>query len=124
MRELIKPTLFIIARTGLFLSVAAWIVGQCWTLQLDANYVIGGPAAKAWVAGLTGRPIGFNYHVLSNSSLPPGSGNEFTEWPITFSRERRWVSVQHWFLCAIFAAFSIFLHFIYRKRPEVQPCEN
>ena len=36
-----------------------------------------------------------------------------------------WVFVIfHWLVVSIFAALNIFLHIIYRKRPEVQPCEN
>lgn len=37
MRELIRPAFFLVARLGLFLSVAAWIAGQWWTPLLDVN---------------------------------------------------------------------------------------
>jgi len=33
MRELIRPTLFMIVRLGLFLTVVAWSFGQWWTLS-------------------------------------------------------------------------------------------
>ncbi len=41
MRDLIQPALKIMARTGLFLSVVAWVVGQWWTVQLTAPFPTG-----------------------------------------------------------------------------------
>jgi hypothetical protein len=34
------------------------------------------------------------------------------------------ISIRHWFVVTIFTTFNIFLHWFYRKRPEVQPCES
>lgn len=35
MRDRIRPTRFMIARLGLFLAVVAWIVGQCWLIEVE-----------------------------------------------------------------------------------------
>ncbi len=38
MRELIQPTLKIVAKTGLFLAVVAWVVGQhCYCIGISAG---------------------------------------------------------------------------------------
>ena len=37
MRGLIQPALFIVARTGVFLAVVAWIVGQWWNVVASCN---------------------------------------------------------------------------------------
>ena len=158
MRELIRPTLFITARTGLFLAVVAWIVGQWCGVEL--RYEHGGCTYQ----------VGWDYRVIFASRFPhpltvrgweimmddyaklttpekwaaypehirkkndelnervrashliyvPGfvyvAGRSNVTWPS--------VSIELWFLTTALIAFNIVLHFIYRKRPEVQPCEN
>jgi cbb3-type cytochrome oxidase subunit 3 len=53
MRDLIRPTLFILARLGLFLAVVAWIVGQWWqvtcALPVSSDGVAVWICARGWV---------------------------------------------------------------------------
>ncbi len=53
MRDLIRPTLFIVARLGLFLAVVAWIVGQWWqvtcALPVSSDGVAVWICARRWV---------------------------------------------------------------------------
>ena len=44
MQQLIRPTLLLTARLGLFLTVAAWVVGQslsvCFAIRICENKVV------------------------------------------------------------------------------------
>ena len=50
MRDLIRPTLFILARLGLFLAVVAWIVGQWW--QVTCALPVSSDGVAVWICAL------------------------------------------------------------------------
>ncbi len=150
MRPLIRPVLFAIARLGLFLSVVAWVVGQWWSVDVKANGLFAlssdkGIAVGAYSLSSLRVPtttivrtqnlrtnLDFNYWLFSpeehsemltrsNISIYAIRVGYYFWRPGTTLRE---VSFHHWLITTIFAAFNLTLHFIYRRRPEVQPCEN
>ena len=55
----------------------------------------------------------FESELVAAHWIFPGISTEFGKF----------IYVSHWLITSLFAAFNIALHFIYRKRPEGQPCE-
>ena len=132
MRELIQPTLFIIARTGLFLAVVLWVVGQWWH-KMGVFYGAVGVLDNAGVAvgfQLSYVPFCNTYNrTLVDSFLNAAdlkAPRYFSLGAVGFyiQPQSGCLAVRHWLIVTIFAAFNIVVHFIYRKRPEVQSCEN
>lgn len=135
MRELIWPTLFMIARTGLFLALAAWIVGLGTTV-----YVCKSTSAGRFGGRLTeaGWGVGFDPGItgtsplrlwtcisgggFENHRLIPSPGKcEAIPFPFGYSVAIQY-EIPHWLSAAVFATFNIFLHVLYRKRSEAPPC--
>ena len=133
MRDLIKPTLFIIARTGLFLAVVAWIVGQSpskgviasWlSLSFDETGVCFGVAFKFIGFGIVDFGSTTN-GVIEGVYLGPNHWHvNLGVAAIACGPDGVGIALHHWLHTFLLAAFNTFLHIIYRKRPEVQPCEN
>ncbi len=150
MKNLLRMSLFIIARAGLCLAVVAWIVSQWWVGSLYGHNVNLTCKPNAWTARVgPSWPDSFRLEIHSSAFLRDG-GNDSPHWvqyrwganPSTpgafqyslclhsiaeihwkFPPARFRVMVSHWLSVSLFTAFSIALHFIYRKRPEGQPCE-
>lgn len=151
MRELIRPALFIIARTGLFLSVVAWIVSQWYVVTLWGNSIRLTCKPRYWSAE-TGPwwPDTFRLSVQSTTFLIDG-GNDSryrvqyrwgakpnkpgtflyglylhsiaeVDWKFPPARFR--LLLYHWLTVIIFTGSNIALHIIYRKRTNVSPCES
>ena len=127
MRSLIQPALFAIARMGLFLSVVAWVVGQ--RLDYDefgVDFAVvncrlssgnwGFFVTKSWAKPFTG----------GITHLTPVRQRAWPAFRFTTNRGEALAAfrMRHWFVVTAFAFVNILLHFIYRRRPESQPCEN
>lgn len=132
MRQLIKPTLFLVVRLGLLFSLIAWGVTHSRSAHLESP-----------VGGILVVQQGVVFHSLcwpywtcftfesNNDSdffepLPPSRGRISLSFAgITFLR---WsfmsLSFRHWLIVTMFTALNICLHWFYRKRSEVQRCEN
>ena len=146
MRELIRPTLFVIARTGLFLAIVVWILGQWWIVRGKApcsgrcyELVIG---SKGLVGGVDSYPVGWQFSVhrdtpddMSMDSFEPESishlrkqqGAWFVQLPgLTIFTIPAWgytlTMVRHWLIAATFALFFGLLKWVYRKG-EMKPAE-
>ena len=104
MRGLIRPVLFAIARLGLSLAVVVWIGGLF--------------VGCAWRFRSFGRTVELSVQ-SSLIKLSQHDGSKFG------SVEPDWsVRTPHWLTVAVFIAFNLTLHFIYRNRPETQPCDS
>ena len=131
--------LSIIARTGLFLAVVAWIVGQWWwcgmnyggamgVICLDTGWlVVVDPPLDDW------RMIVLNEEQMQNAGrwyysffCPYPEGHLFSGFGMAVVSRANvlTIAIRHWLAISVFTVFSIALHIIYRIRPEVQPCEN
>ena len=141
MRPLIRPTLFAIARLGLFLSVAAWVVGQFFYIRIASGVVI----HKGIIVVSPELRHVLEFEVSRRQEIEPAI-SEFFEPdyvrstypgsvhvrsmpgvvylmpipPVDFGA----IAVRHWLMVTVFIAFNLILHFIYRKRPEAQPCDS
>lgn len=145
MRDLIRPTLFLLARLGLFFAVLAWVVGQ-WCM-LDASIPFTSSCSFSvllvpqgwvlWQFDLDFPIVHWEIDVSDdamyapvfapyqpNGGFTPNKLVEFCGAVYADEYKKITVSLRHWLVATIFTAFNIILHFIYRKRPEVQPCEN
>ncbi|MEO2013360.1 MAG: hypothetical protein ABGZ53_03215 [Fuerstiella sp.] len=144
MNNLLRMSLFIIARAGLFLAVVAWIAGQWWEFGCSADVqggsLIGSIAPRGWVVGHYDEPLGWSCEsmLLTDYDDPDNARSFFELNPDDF--ECRFVAMllpgvsyvrfygpafgfRHWLIVTLFTAFNIARHFIYRKRPEGMPCE-
>ena len=152
MRELIRPTLFIIARTGLFLAVVAWTVGQWWNVSFLLPVPTGVAGAElspeSWQCRHVRRhfAIAFTDVVRTPHSSPgteilhekfrlmweieqiEASGRSAQSLTSTFHQVevpcRGLNNIPHWLVVTALFTINIALHFTYRKRPAIQPCEN
>ena len=67
--------------------------------------------------------------VVELSQLASRFGGKVVEFPgldFAFGKVVNYLFLRHWLIITVFTAFTAFnitLHFIYRKRPEIQPCE-
>ena len=123
MRSLIRPTLFMVARLGLVLSVVAWAVGQ-WRMShslgtgthlvASAGVISVIHDADGWdvTGGDLSQPAYFGYVLRVDGSMPR---------PIRFwiNRDRRScrLEIRHWLVVTLFALFYGVLKWAYRKRP-------
>ncbi len=145
MRSLIRPTLFAVARLGIFLAVTAWIVtegravhGQVGPLKLDI-YPHGFVTSLVRYHSL--RPIIYsskatygwpsNMYFEDTSSYGLGEVSFWSPVPgFAYAAHggpggtAKTLSMRHWLVTLLFVAFNMALHFTYRKRPEGQPCED
>ncbi len=124
MRRLIRPTLFMVVRLGLFLSVTAWIAGRNLYLQwLLPKLILIGIHGGGWY-------VVFDYE----SDLSPfefqeqfEDGYRILDYPgvqIVDDWSRRQVTLSHWLIVSTLIVFYAVLEFIYRRKPEAQPCED
>lgn len=149
MRELIQPALKIMARTGLFLSVVAWVVGQWWETRFacpsqgsELRLVV---VDRGWIflkdIPISYRALGYPDPAHSLLRIFPadsaytdfGELDDLFGYPIVrvlpgvryLKRQLGFrCTIRHWFVISTLTAFNIILHFIYGKRPEGQPCES
>ena len=149
MRSLVRPFLFTVARLGLFLAVTAWIMGQRWTIYSTIPAVYGvveicvgdrSYEVSWWdVLSSTSFNIGANrrtdplpfevlYTLFRGELRSDSCGQELLYVGPGFFTAKQGVidgiSIRHWLVTTIFLTFNITLHIIYRKRPEIQPCED
>ncbi len=138
MRGLIRPTLIMVARIGLVLSVVAWVVAQwSWVqLHLSAERILLGQKSIHWVHWDDGAPLNNVKLTTGNHLSDPLLGMDDLEdsmpaqapvwlWGGIMQLESPCgLMCRHWFLITLFTVFNIALLFIYRKRPEGKPCED
>lgn len=142
MRELIRPALFMIARTGLFLAVVAWIVGKTWWLEAVAPAVGAALTEQGWTVAVPSDPewrfnatrVESGWPDFGYLFRPPGEVGSDSDVATGFSFSGLTchnylaifytVSVTHTLVVTILTVFNICLHWLYRKRPEVPPCES
>lgn len=148
MTPLISPTLFAIARLGLFLAVAASIMGQWWEVQcrfygtkstaltlapegclleyndnsrLFTSGDIESAVRKAKVPS-DHSPL-FDHSLESATIYTIGSFPGLTVKASTFGG-KTFIAFRHGLNILTFLFLNLLLHFIYRKRPEAEPCES
>lgn len=134
MRELIRPTLFMIVRLGLFLAVVTWGAGQTWQ-GFGLAYPIAAAIDKTGVGiAITAENQGWRIvkdrhtpsvlNFLGGVGLP--SDVSFLSLHVTAflsGSGRVCFAIRHWFIVTIFVLFNGVLIWVYRKRPEIQPRE-
>lgn len=126
MRDLIKPTLLIVARLGLFLAVVAWIVVPS-TVGRQSRYAIriGFICLDLSIDGLHVAIIQLNQpHYFGRiKMLTPGATGQGPAISIRVNRGiALWMFfIRHWLIVTVFTTFNIFLLWFYRKRQEAQP---
>ena len=135
MRPLIRPFLFTAARLGLLFAVLAWIVGQWWTVEIEAS------ALKVMICP-EGVVIGKGFELLPAVDICESERGRCA-WqfqPFNLLHDDRVTTIQypgfvllyeyleislhHWLFTSILIAFNLLLHFIYRKRREIRTCED
>ncbi len=139
MRELIEPTLKIMARTGLFLAVVAWVVGQWWEVEAQGFYF---GVTATWpgyviIFDMQNRyPFKVNYSQHpTRIAGPPPLGFTFSEYEkqsslpgfVYIPQSDNFagvVTIRHWLIITIFTLINVALWWFYRKPKEVTPCEN
>lgn len=109
MRELMRPTLFLVARLGLFLSVVAWGVGVVFapghnysTPSYTLSVSIG---SSAWYFNFAALPAGsLSWRVLRFPGIVIAwdSGTD--------------LAIRHWLVVTIFTLLYGLLKWVYRKR--------
>lgn len=150
MKPLIRPFLIAVARLGFFLAVVAWIIGQWWMCSLTAglfnatattdlstrgiNIRFSTFRAIPWSAQATRTPspeqIQFLEYAFDETGAPlMGIGVETSfhtgiGFVYTNNGFMRIIAIRHWLIVSVFFAFNLALHFIYRKRPEAESCED
>ncbi|MEO2016294.1 MAG: hypothetical protein ABGZ53_18195 [Fuerstiella sp.] len=137
MKNLLRMSLFIIARAGLCLAVVAWIAGQWWggvsfsvpigqrpVVLLDGTrWTLNDGMPFSYFPYLDHRGAEVAEWQWSGFGNAPPSNHPF--YGIVYAKEygSRYLSVDHWLIISFFTAFNIALHCIYRRRPEGKPCE-
>lgn len=147
MRSLIRPCLFAVARLGLLVAVVAWIVGQWRTVSLNASlahqdltcrcerrgYVVvlwDPPSMPFATDGFLTEPVAVEdgYSTLTfNEEVGEGFQYRASALGLVLGRMEDMatvLSLRHPLIVAVLLTSNIALHFIYRKRPESQPCED
>ena len=130
MRSLIRPFLFAVARLGLFLAVVGWGAAGMFNLQLVAAAGNAGTVftdQDGWtVMRLEGigewefsvkRNVSWLFGALGRDA--PVMGKFVRIGHLSF-----YLFVRHWLITSTFLVFNLLLHFIYRKRPEAEPCAD
>jgi hypothetical protein len=132
MKNILRMSLFIIARAGLSLAVAVWIASQWLSVEAGTLGCWLGFDEEGWFTHYVSfkATSGFN---VTDSSLGNRRGfvnsahvTNLTLSGITYQGHNgiaHLLSFRHWHTISLFAAFNIVLHFIYRKHPEGKPCE-
>ena len=144
MKNLLRMSLFIIARAGLCLAVVAWIVGQWWTVDHSVaamgkrvgivlyrstwSFTRSPVSTPTWRVK-TQPAFDVPHNWFRMESILYGldkdawqcAGVSYASSPAYIGKTK--LSFDHWLIVTLFTAFNIALHFIYRKRPEGQPCE-
>ena len=124
MRPLIRPTLFAIARLGLFLAVVVWIVSQWWSVSISY-----GDTAYVSRDGLTFiydqdsvYPSSVTVNIEYVGNLEPWFSNVVhVEQPTVMVG---FLSFRHWFIVTAFALFYAVLKWVYRERRDVAKCSS
>jgi len=121
MRELIEPALEIFARTGLFLSVVAWIVSLWWAISASGSWPggeFGGSLFHCGWAGMVTVPIGIpkriDHGITERDDMHADNFNS----SVLLGREGSgmFIAIRHWLVVTIFATFYAVLKWVYRKR--------
>ena len=137
MRVLIRPTLFIIARTTLLLAVVIWAVGQWKAVVVSVSLVRAASCETGWaIVGYSGVDTGWHFDVVpARDTLPVNNvfRSDRKTFPVSthgihFSfLQLRWFSaplkggvfaITHWLVATFLLCFNILLHFIYRNHSE------
>ena len=125
MRDLIKPTLFIVARLGLLLAVVAWIIGQWWMVKVSSQVEM---SRRGWqYCNVLPMEARFSiwrkteWHNLDVSitdflSETPRTDVSFRGIEFRQYSAVRYLRVPHWLIVTIFALFYGVLKWVYRKR--------
>ena len=121
MKALIRPTLLTLARLGLFVAVVAWVVATVmpgnrlwvWSTRLNGLKYETGFDNTTWL--FAARHAFENIDKRSVRLIP---GIIYMK-----SHVQYFLEIRHWLTTSTFLAFNLLLHFIYRKRPEAEPCE-
>ena len=134
MRRLIRPTLFALARLGLFMSIAScatWPIEYLSEQRMSFDYYLFD--YRIWVQFYSD-----SWAVEYDSDpIPPTTGS-FTTGPVRiwwddfggrFESDRNgfYLAVEHWVSLVLAALFYASLKFIYRRREpskDGEPCED
>mgnify|MGYP006928347510 CR=1 FL=1 len=144
MKNLLRMSLFIIARAGLCLAVVAWIVGPWCSIESFGGFTT---ASAFCLTGQSGIIVGLRSD-YTGLYLDVSEEQSVAMWIFAYGepeyRNRRGrlklvepvsglilfsdtvnagIAIHHWLIVSLFTAFNIALYFIYRKRPEGKPCE-
>ena len=148
MRNLIRVLLFIFGRTGLFLAVVAYVVGQWWIvgitvdlagIKIDSDVFDNGIMTSISTNGRKNKLETSLGKRRENPSgyFDPGTVQGHNETAgnfaillqpgvVLFSASgSKGVGgcIRHWLNITFFVALNGILWFVYRKRPEVKACE-
>ncbi|MEO2019971.1 MAG: hypothetical protein ABGZ53_37025 [Fuerstiella sp.] len=134
MRSLIRPTLFLVARVGLVLSVGFWIVGQWWEVLVQMSLAAGAIHKEGWVcAAIYPGPAGwvvstneadngesaawlFQYPSFDRATGEPSGFSFIGLTALHFPHMFATVALRHWLTTTFFALFYGVLKWVYRKR--------
>lgn len=132
MRDLVRPTLFMIARLGLFFAVVTWIVGQRWRLEIQVPRVRGSLMKQGWL--IWPWPVSeFSLACDTQAETPwfrdtyefghYSNGDSKSFWGYLGVGADRptqnsdgYLSFRHWLIVTVFALFNGVLMWVYRKR--------
>lgn len=128
MRELIGLALFLVARTGLFLTASAWIAAQWLQIHviIDGHMTITmetrGFVAVDWYEGacypfseILTSIANETSEMLTQTESQPGSVG-FSGWSYNESSQDRSITVRHSLIVTGFALMYTVLKWVYRKR--------
>ena len=125
MRSLIRPTLFWVARMGLFLSLATWCIGQSWQGTGHLYGFVGAIDQFGLGASMgPNRGAGVNrnsdYEIVKeflDGTHVPSKGHFIGMAAIALYIGTEWaMAIRHYLVVAIFALFYGMLKWVYRKR--------
>lgn len=128
MRELIRPTLFMVAKLGLFLSVVAWVASQWIQLHLILDSAVSATMeSKRFVAVDRSEPSCLPlttlltcradeaFETLTEIESEPDTFG-FCGWSHNESSFGLQIAVRHWLIVSVFALFYGVLKWVYGKR--------
>ena len=127
MRDLIRPILVVMARAGLFLSIAAWLVGQHLGMGICIGHFAIGFDQNIRTISWDSRLSMWRTDTYLRDEDPtfekgnalwfrrlhrfPGVAARF-RWPIP------WVLVKHWLSVTLFMALNVVLQLSARRLPK------
>lgn len=136
MKNLLRMSLFIIARAGLCLAVVAWMLTRHWILILYSTVSVGA-VHEGWIvvcffdndsgwsfdlesAGEVGSSTwAFSYPNELSSDVAISSGFSFVGVTLqTCPGFDATLAIRHWLVVTLFAIFYGVLKWVYRKRGE------